>query len=265
LQIITFSACQTKTDFEKLYSDANDRLKEGNYGQAIVLFDKAISLNSSADSLYTLKGFCFYQLGDYKNCIKLAERALILNPNNYYAYYLIGVSRPNINIYDQIKHKLYSDNFNSGTIDGKFYTPYNIWYSSTGSVEKVVDIKCAIKDLSKSIELFDTYAESYNERGKLYREIKAYERALKDFNKAIELMTNEAEFYYQRALLLKELGKTDLSLHDFNKAIELEQNPFFYSNRGYLKREQLNDEKGACEDMKMAEKLGLPIDDEQCK
>jgi len=265
--IFFLSSCQTQTqtEFEKIYSDASKEIDKGNFEQAIKHLNKAILLNYRGDSLYTLKGYCYYQIGDYEKTIKQAEMALSFNSQNDYAYFLKGISKSNMNIYDPIKDKLYSDKFNYDTLDGIFYAPYSISYSSNGMINKVVDLRSAIEDLSKSIELFDSYADSYNERGKLYRQIRVYDRALVDFNKAIELLKDDPEFYHQRALLYKEQKQPEQSLKDFDRAIELEQNPFFYANRGYLKREQLQDEKGACEDLKTAANLGLSLDDDKCK
>ena len=72
--------------------------------------------------------------------------------------------------------------------------------------------------------------------------------------------------YLQRGLLYKDIGESKKALADFDKAIQLNpQSPFPFVNRGYLKKEQLNDKDGACKDFNKAEELGISMSQEDKK
>ena len=90
------------------------------------------------------------------------------------------------------------------------------------------NLKGAIADWTKAIELYPQYAFAYYNRGKAKRNLDDYEGAISDYSKAIELNPN----YYQA-----------------------------YTNRGIV-LEIVGDLKGACKDWKTAEALGdtLPIE-----
>ncbi|AII43137.1 hypothetical protein KR100_07125 [Synechococcus sp. KORDI-100] len=90
------------------------------------------------------------------------------------------------------------------------------------------NLKGAIADWTKAIDMYPQYAFAYYNRGKAKRHLDDYEGAISDYSKAIELNPN----YYQA-----------------------------YTNRGIV-LEIVGDLKGACKDWKTAEALGdtLPIE-----
>ena len=123
------------------------------------------------------------------------------------------------------------------------------------------DTRGAIQDFNKALLINPNYDFAYFNRAKVYEELNLFDKAIADINKAI-LLNNNSDYYMSRALMYKSLKDTEKSLNDFNKAIELNpKNGFAYINRGFLKREQLNDKKGAENDIKMAEKLGVKTDE----
>lgn len=251
-------ACNSKLNYNQLYSKAYEEIKEGHYNEAIKLLDKAILIKYKADSLYTLKSFCLYKTGYFEEAKVQADRALVYNPLNDYAYYLLGIVKREINVFGTVNLSVNRSQMNY--YEGLAYMRYEILENSNAAETKVYDLTASLTDLCKAIELNDSVADNYYERAKTLQKVRLYDKALKDFNRAIELSKDIAEFFFGRAMFYKETEKTQLSLNDFNRAIELEENPFFYANRAYLKREQLHDEIGACKDLKKADKLGLKLE-----
>ena len=72
------------------------------------------------------------------------------------------------------------------------------------------------------IKLLPNDAESYSERGSLYRELEEEENALDDFTKAISLDPKGAIHYYRRAGLNLELAEIEKAKADIEKSVELE-------------------------------------------
>jgi tetratricopeptide (TPR) repeat protein len=256
-------ACNSKMSYEDLYSKINKEIDKGNFKEAIALLDKAIKINYKADSLYTLKSFCLYNTGYYKKAEQEAEKALLYNSQNDYAYYMMGISKRETNLFGNVS--IESAKSDKIYIDSEMVNRYVITLHDNQASGEIYDMKEALLNLNKAIEINGTCGDNFFERGKTYYKMSLYKRALTDFDKAIILSNHIGEFFFYRGMLYKELDKSLEALNDFNKAISLKEDAFYYANRGYLKREQLNDKQGGCDDLKKAKHLGLSMTDDECK
>lgn len=206
------------------------------------------------DSLYMNvalqeRAYVFYNSNQFEKSIDDFNRIIELDSLNESAYTSRGIAKSKNNVY-----RLYSDSTTSAT----FLKYYRVSFSNNSII--IFDTKGAIDDFSKAIEINPKYAFAYYNRAKIYSELDLSENALSDINTAIKL-DGKSDYYLTRALIYKDNKDTKKSLSDFNKAIEINpENAFAYVNRGYLKREQLDDEDGSEEDLKKAEELGIPID-----
>ena len=79
----------------------------------------------------------------------------------------------------------------------------------------------AISDYDEAIHLKPDYAEAYNNRGVVKRELGQYEDAIADFDKAIRLKLNYTKAYYNRGVAKGALGLIDEARQDFEKARDL--------------------------------------------
>ncbi|GAB6011734.1 tetratricopeptide repeat protein [Viscerimonas tarda] len=79
---------------------------------------------------------------------------------------------------------------------------------------------------------------AYYNRGSMYNNQAAYEKALADFNEAAELMPDNAGVYNNRGVAQDNLGMYDEALSDFDYAISLEASAITYYNRANLHYEQ---------------------------
>jgi len=62
------------------------------------------------------------------------------------------------------------------------------------------DIKGAIQDYDKAIELNPKYFDAYYERGEIKRITADVKGAIEDFDKAIQIAPDHAETYYKRGI-----------------------------------------------------------------
>lgn len=96
--------------------------------------------------------------------------------------------------------------------------------------------------------------------------MKRSEEAISDYSKAIQIDPNAYSAYFQRAILYRSIGNYQKALADFNRSIEINSNdPLLYINRAYLKRDDLNDNDGACTDLRKAQELGYRMSSEDMK
>lgn len=82
---------------EKLYADANQAHRDGNYKEAILLFEQLITEhNLIAPELYYNLGNAYYKLTDYPNAILNYERALKLKPGDEDVKFNLGLANQKI-------------------------------------------------------------------------------------------------------------------------------------------------------------------------
>jgi len=98
------------------------------------------------------------------------------------------------------------------------YKTYNNRALVKGSLK---DLKGAMKDLNRSIEINSNYAESFINRGVTFNVLNEPEKAIKDFTNAIQIDPLISDAYLNRAITNQYLGNKDKVCPDLNKAQEL--------------------------------------------
>ena len=96
------------------------------------------------------------------------------------------------------------------------------WHVATRR-KPIDDVKRAIDDFDKVIELSPQAPAGYYFRGVARFQTKELDKAMEDLNKAIELEPRFANAYQARAQLWEAMGKGDKARADLAKAKSLEQ------------------------------------------
>lgn len=86
----TMATAQSKTYFQ-IMRDAVTKQAGNNPKQAIVQYQKALTLNRSDPDLYFNLALAYYQTGDVNNAIANYRKVLSLNSKNYDAKYNLGI------------------------------------------------------------------------------------------------------------------------------------------------------------------------------
>jgi tetratricopeptide (TPR) repeat protein/V8-like Glu-specific endopeptidase len=117
--------------------------------------------------------------------------------------------------------------------------------------------KQALQYFTKAIQLNTRYTYAYLLRGLVYLQTQEFKLSLADFDQAIALNPKYAEAYNNRGYLKREaLNDISGALADYDQAIVLNpNNADTYNNRALLKHENLNDLAGAMRDYDMAIRL----------
>ena len=165
---------------------------------------------------------------DYKELVKVSNKAIELNPKSALAYFGRGHSYFKLKRLDEAIEDL-KKAIELDPSDSKFYATRGRIYSTSERFDE------AIEDFSKALELDPENRVAYKARGDIYFQLERFDEAIEDFNKAIELGLENAVFYNNRGLTYSKLGKFDEAMEDYKKAIELDPNYVVaYSNRGDL-------------------------------
>lgn len=251
----------------KHYSLAIECFDQNNFALASLYLDSIIEANPKADSCISLRAFCFYNIGSLELARKDCEKAIEINKYNELAYYTQALVKSSQAMDEQSARAILDqlDGENPKQIE-EFSKRYK--FGSTYLEQTLYDYGSAIEDLKKTISIDPYLLDAYLLRAQLYQELNEYDKALLDLNVAIELEPNEGYNWFERALIHSDLENYSEALKDFNEAIRLTPDEaIFYSNRGHLKRFQLDDKDGACSDYKRSISLGFYLGEynEYCK
>lgn len=279
--------------FDSAYVErAFNNLQIDKLEKALEDANKAIDLNYKNKGAYFVRGMIYGQMRNFEKALKDYTHIIKLGDSSYRIvalrerasiYFITNEEGKAIRDYTEIiesdsldfktyvsrgltklRHDVYIEYSDSIRIASEnpekyndFFKYFNIVYPIDKEKPIMYDTRGAIQDFNKAIKINPDYDYAYSIRAKVYMELNLMEKALSDINKAIKLR-ERSEYYVTRANIYKSLNDSEQSLRDFNKAIEIDpKNGFAYINRGYLKREQLNDNKGAEKDIKMGKKLGV--------
>ena len=126
----------------------------------------------------------------------------------------------------------------------------------SGADDKSGNLRRAINDLSKAIELKPQYAGAYIMRGIAYDKAGNYQQAVNDFIKTAQLNPWDASVYIKLGLAYGNLGNFQQAINAYSKAIKVfprYAEAYYRRGAAYLK---LNNEQKGIEDIKTAAKLG---------
>ncbi len=113
----------------------------------------------------------------------------------------------------------------------------------------------AIEDYSKYISLMPNTAKAYSMRGFAYARINKNKEAIEDYSTYLEYMPQDNDVINSRGLLRQAIGDFEGALNDYNKAIELDSlNPLFHKNKGNLLL-KLNRNKEGRSELELAKEL----------
>jgi tetratricopeptide (TPR) repeat protein len=98
---------------------------------------------------------------------------------------------------------------------GAILTDRAVAYARSGQ------IKLAIDDFNRAVQLFPEHAATYNNRGNLLLGLSLFKEAIRDFDRAVLLAPGYAAAFANRAGAYDRLGQPDDALRDYSHAIEL--------------------------------------------
>jgi tetratricopeptide (TPR) repeat protein/RsiW-degrading membrane proteinase PrsW (M82 family) len=203
---------------------------------------------SKGINLYAIgsEGIALYVLGEYDEAFYHFDKAIKLNPNDYYFYYWRGRIYFEKRLYDQAiqdfdKAIRLKSNVHSYYWRGRAY------------FEKCLYDK-AIEDFTKCIKLHPKNSEFYYMRGQAYFKRKLYREAVRDFNKAIKLNPNydealKAKKEVEKLLKSEEGSRTKEEKKEIKKLeerVSAESNPnntdfYYHRGRAYFERGLYNE------------------------
>lgn len=176
------------------------------YPQAILAFDRAISLDPKLVDAYLMLGRAY--LGDNKVDRAIAEfgKAIERRPNDVQALWWRGHSWLDLKDY----RAAIDDANRALAVDSRFAAAYNL---RGLAVRALGDPGKALDDFTRAVELSpDSF--NYFQRGATYQMLGEHRAALDDFDKMIAIQPDSASAYFARAESRLALGDRRGAMQD---------------------------------------------------
>ncbi|MEH2161382.1 MAG: tetratricopeptide repeat protein [Nostoc sp.] len=212
-------AIEVEKDFAVAYSDrCLAHLQLQDYHQAIADCTQAINFAPDNFEAYLNRGLALYREGDYLNAIVDYNRAVVLKPSDFRAYYNRALARAG---------------------DGK-------------DSEAIFDFNLALTQIPQITSLL--LADIYNDRGLAHFLLQDTQAAMLDFNLAIRLNANDYRAYFNRGCACGRNRDDFGAVRDFSQVLKLNpSNAQAYVNRG-IARYRLGYHLDAMSDLQKASK-----------
>lgn len=193
-----------------------------------------------------------YENGKTSMALFQVSEIVRLNPGYLDAYYLRGRIFSDLQEHDKA---LADFNFLIEKIPNVFpdvYVERGLVYSSIQKFE------LAINDYSVALEIENDHLLAYIQRGYCFFEVAQFDKAIQDLDKALQIdPKNKHALYIRGSIYVYDLENDQLAVNDFTRLLEVDPTNYAaYLDRGnaYL---NLNMDKKACKDYKIALKNGI--------
>lgn len=253
---------------EHFINTGNLHYNNKEYDLALEQYTAAIRLNSNHFDAYLNRGCAYLMLGN-KNSSALEDfnTAISINPKHFLAYYNRGLTYHRFEKIDaalkdydrtiELNPNYSSAYISRGLLKADFSEDYgaalkdynHVLHSEDTSVEdlentylnrallrsKLDDIRGAIQDYSKIIELNATSVLAYNNRAYYKNKLKDYQGAILDCDRAIELDDQYAYAYNNKGYAQFKLGHLEAALENCNHSMKLDMdNSYVYYYRALI-------------------------------
>ncbi|OMH79542.1 Heat shock protein sti1-like protein [Zancudomyces culisetae] len=202
----------------------NAAYKKKDFKAALEHYEKAISLAPAEITFYNNKAAVYFEMGNFEECIKLAEQAVDVGRENRADYKLVARS---FNRMGTAYHKL-------GDLENsiKFYNKSLMEYRTADTLNKLKAVEKELKIKTETEYLDDEKAEEARARGNdLFKQGK-FPEAIKEYTEAVKRNPKDPRAYSNRAACYTKLMALPEALKDANKCIELDE--FFV--KAYLRK-----------------------------
>jgi tetratricopeptide (TPR) repeat protein len=232
--IVSFANAQTAKEFEEM---ADKKMEAKDYQYAMVLINKAITLDTKNQWLLLQKAEIQYKLTGPREAITIAQSAIKLDRKNAECYNRIGSYYNSGGLIDSAIIM-----FNQAIQYAKTDTAKNSYLMNRGAAKLGMrDFEGAIKDFESVLAFDATDLGSLINISSCYGELGRSAECIATLKKAIALDPTFAGSYGNLGFMYSDMDSLDLALYYFNKVLELEPtDAVAFNNRGYIQYKKGN-------------------------
>ena len=223
-----------------------------NYKKGLAYMDSALRLDPNEAQYHVNRGIIKEHILDTVGAIADYQRALVIDPSQGLAIHNIAV----------IKRSRGQQNESEKLLDEAILQSPTLPYPHAARAFYRLshkDMKGALEDYNKVLELDNEDEESWLYRGMVKEKLKDDDGAFVDYTQAITLKNDYIKAWLTRGNLLTKLNRLSDAVEDYSVAITwyADYGLAFY-NRAIAKQ-KMGKLKEACQDILEAERLGVKI------
>ena len=231
-----------------LFNQANGLAREGEYVEAIALYEKGLDLYENSAEAWLNRGFALAQLRRFEEQLSSCDQAIQLDPEFVEALNCkglaldeLGQNEASLQWFEKavnMERDFYQAWNNRGEVlmeldrhqealeafdTAKLYNPDYLfaWNNRGNALYELGRYAEAIAAYDEAIEIAPNYSYAWNGSGNARRKLERYEKALSDYNQAIELNSEFYEAWYNKGLTLLALDRRREALEAFNQAVKI--------------------------------------------
>lgn len=219
ITICSFFLCNlTIADFlSDLNSQANEFYQKGNYDDALLIYEKALSVDNHSVSSLLGKSSVLTSLKKYDDALVTYDLVLSIDPKNRAALDGKATTFRKLNKNDEALH-VYDQSIELN----KSFAPS---YDNKGSfLLNLKQYEDAIQLFDKAIELNPKYIYPYFGKASALRGLKKFTEALSVYNKIIQIDQKNIRAYLSKADLLKSQKLFKESIIEYDTAQSIDSN-----------------------------------------
>ncbi len=218
--------------------------------EAFADYTSAIKNKPNYAEAFYKRGLINASFGDYTKSLSDFNQALSLN--NVYEEVLRA--RADLYYYNKKYNEAYAEI--TRVIEAFKANESELYYKRGVCLSAIGKCPDAIKDFNKAANISRENDSAYVQIGNCYMRMdKKSQQAMTYYRRAMQANPQNAEAYLGRAKVYLDMKRPQLALQDLDESLKFGKLAEAYYLRGAL-RDQNNDKKGACEDLKMAAQLG---------
>lgn len=198
----------------RFFSNANYQYQKGNLANAASLMKTAIKKQPNRYEYHQLQAYILMDMGDHKNSVKHAERAVELKKDDWKLLYCLALT------------KYGAKDFLGANIEYSRAieldpSQYLLYEGRAYVKSQLNDPLGAMKDFSLAIMIKPTYYKAYFGRGQMLYKLNRYAEAISDFTSVLLREPENTQALYFRGVSRKMLGDISNACSDFEKSSKL--------------------------------------------
>ncbi len=191
-----------------------EALAAKDYQKALVLSDKALSIDAQLSDALNNRGLALFHLKKYEAALQSYRQALEGNPNSTEVHNNLGLFYLHFkNVPQALTHFQDALNLNPYYADA-YYNRANAYFQAK-------QYAAALQDYAAVIRLQPEHTRTYNNRGLLRVQLKQYEAAIDEFTQALRVAPLHPLALNNRGYTYLLQGKTKLGCRDLRQACQV--------------------------------------------
>ncbi|MDR9402991.1 MAG: tetratricopeptide repeat protein [Halothece sp. Uz-M2-17] len=248
------------------FTQANGLVQEGNYQDAIALYDKGLTTYETAPEAWLNRGFALAQLKRFEEQLSSCDQAVELDPDFVEALNCkglaldeLGQDEEAVNLFEQavqLDRDFYQAWNNKGEVlmelkrpeialeafdRAKLYNPDYLfaWNNRGNALFQLERYAEAIAAYEQALKIDPEYPYAWNGLGNARRKLGRYETAITDYEEAIALKSDFYEAWYNKGLTFLAINEKEKALAAFDQAVNIKPDYQAAINRRAKLRDRL--------------------------